>query len=92
MGDLLGGSLQRRRWIVLTRSYQYRFSPVHLEKMDFMRWIVWGNCIATGCMGRTERMGRGWDVGEMEGPILAGAVTGVPPLALEERWAAGSGG
>ena len=33
--------------------------------------------------------GVGW--GGMEGPTLSGAGTGAPPLALEERWAAGGG-
>ena len=37
-------------------------------------------------------MGRWWDVGGMEGPTLAGAGTGAPPLALERRRAVGSGG
>ena len=30
-------------------------------------------------------MGWGWDRGGMEGPVLAGAGLGAPPLALEGR-------
>ena len=55
-------------------------------------WYNGINWLATGCMLQTYWMGRGWDRGGMEGPALAGAGTGEPPLAIEERRAAGSGG
>ena len=41
-------------------------------------------------MGRTDGLGRGWEGREMEGPTLAGAGTGAPPLDLEGQRAAGS--
>ena len=46
-------------------------------------------------MGRTGLMGRRYqkrlDEGNAGGPMIAGNRLGVPPLALEVRWEAGSG-
>ena len=59
-------------------------------------WIISGNtgfyALAGYWLDGTDGLdgtlvGRGWD-----GPTLAGARTGVPPLALERRRAVGSGG
>ena len=56
-----------------------------------MCWLVFYWLDGTDVLDGTL-VGRWWDVGGMEGPTLAGAGTGAPPLALERRRAVGSGG
>ena len=98
MEGLLGGSLQRRRWIVSV------FSGF-LGENGFLcaGWYIGINWLATVLMVRTDRigqrdrmgwtdqMGREWDVGGVEGPVLAGSGSGAPPLSLEVQ-ATGIGG
>ena len=81
MGGLLGGSLQRRLWII-------SFSPVLSKKLDFYTMAgILGDIglLLAGWDGQT-----GWDRGRMEGPKLEGARSGSLPLSLEAR-TAGSG-
>ena len=73
-------------WIVSYRLDRIVSSGLYQETLDFMRSLV---CY---CHDGTDGLygalvGRGW-----YGPTLAGARTGVPPLALEGRRLVGGGG
>ena len=63
--------LYRIVWIISSGSYQ--------ETLAFMRWLVFYWMYRTDGLYSTL-MGRGWD-----GPTLAGARTGTPPLMPEQE-------
>ena len=86
--------LDRIKLIVSTvSSGSYRLDRIGIGLgFSGRNWLLCAVWFATGWMGRMDWMGRWWDGDGMEGPTLAGAGTGVPPLALEGRRDVGSGG
>ena len=89
-------------WIVLNLfdgSYRLNHIGIGIGLIGFAQrnWLfviclVLGNWLATGWMGRMDWTGRGWYRVGIEGPTLAGTIMGAPPLALEGRRVAVSGG
>ena len=81
-------------WIVL-----YQLDRIVLSRLYCIGWIISGNtgfyALYGYCMDGMDRtdglygtlVRRGWD-----GPMLAGAGTGAPTLAIEGRRAVGNGG